>query len=150
MPVFIPLGHSLLFTWSLVRGRIEARDIPPLATLVGADSLGAYMVENLFQQVYALVRQVPSGRVTTYGQLARLLGDPRMARTVGWALATAPADVPCHRVVDRLGRLSDGFSPCGKESHRFLLEEEGVPFLPDGQVDLPAVMWYGPEEGGGR
>ena len=106
------------------------------------------MVANLFQQVYAWVRQIPYGRVTTYGQIARLLGDPRMARTVGWALAVAPQDVPCHRVVDRLGRLSASFSPCGQESHRFLLEGEGTPFRSDGRVDLSAAMWYGPEEGG--
>lgn len=106
------------------------------------------MVQNFFQQVYDLVRRVPYGRVTTYGQIARLLGDPRQARTVGWALGAAPAGVPCHRVVNRLGGLSGAFSPLGAESHRLLLAEEGVPFRPDGSVDLAAVMWYGPEGSG--
>ena len=54
--------------------------------------------------------------------------------------------MPCHRVVNRLGGLSDAFSPLGKESQRLLLEMEGVPFRLDGGVDLTACMWYGEEE----
>ena len=101
---------------------------------------------GLFQQVYALVRQVPPGKVVTYGAVARMLGNARLARAVGYALHSAPEGVPCHRVVNRFGGLSDAFSPMGKESHRMLLEMEGVPFRPDGTVALEKALWQGPEE----
>ena len=56
---------------------------------------------SFFRRVYALVRSVPRGRVVTYGQIARALGAPRAARTVGWAMRDCPADVPWQRVVNR-------------------------------------------------
>ena len=67
---------------------------------------------DFYRRVYAVVRQVPVGRVTTYGAIARALGSPRASRGVGWALkAAARADggtlsVPCHRVVNRDGVLT--------------------------------------------
>lgn len=99
-------------------------------------------MKDTFSKIYELVRQVPPGRVTTYGQIARLLGNPRMSRVVGYAMHSAPDSVPCQRVVNRSGGLSDAFQPLGKESHRLLLELEGVPFLPDGSVDLAQCMWH--------
>lgn len=93
--------------------------------------------------IYAAVRRIPWGRVTTYGQIACLVGNPRLSRVVGYAMHSAPDDLPCHRVVTRTGSLSEAFLPCGKETHRMLLEMEDVPFRPDGTVDLNAVMWYG-------
>ena len=99
-----------------------------------------------FDRVYNLVARIPYGRVTTYGQIARLIGNPRLSRIVGCAMNAAPADLPCHRVVNRFGGLCDAFLPLGRETHRMLLELEGVPFLPDGTVDLEKVMWYGPQE----
>ena len=64
------------------------------------------------RRVYALVRQIPPGQVATYGQLALLLGNPRMSRAVGTALSACRDDsVPCHRVVSRLGGLSNAFAP---------------------------------------
>lgn len=95
----------------------------------------------MFEQVWAIVRTVPVGRVTTYGRIARLLGNPQLSRAVGYAMHDAPPDVPCHRVVNREGRLSDAFQPLGRETHRFLLETEGVPFLPDGRVKLDGILW---------
>ena len=103
-------------------------------------------MSELFTRIYAITRQIPCGRVTTYGQIARLAGNPRMSRIVGGAMHTAPADLPCHRVVNRFGGLCDAFLPMGKETHRLLLEMEGVTFRPDGTVDLPSHMWYGPED----
>ena len=103
-------------------------------------------MSSVFQEVYRIVEQIPRGRVTTYGQIARMLGNPRLSRIVGCALNAAPDALPCHRVVNRLGGLSDAFSPLGKESQRLLLEMEGVPFRLDGGVDLTACMWYGEEE----
>ena len=100
-------------------------------------------MSNTFKEVYALVRQIPPGSVATYGQIARLLGNPRLSRIVGCALHTAPADVPCQRVVNRLGELCECFSPMGKASHRMLLEMEGVSFCPDGRVDLQRHLWTG-------
>ena len=99
-----------------------------------------------FDRVYNLVARIPYGRVTTYGQIARLIGNPRLSRIVGCAMNAAPADLPCHRVVNRFGGLCDAFLRLGRETHRMLLELEGVPFLPDGTVDLEKVMWYGPQE----
>ncbi len=97
-----------------------------------------------FARIWALARQIPRGQVATYGQLARLAGNPRLARTVGYAMAAAPPDVPCHRVVNRSGGLSAAFSPAGRQSHRLLLELEGVPFRPDGTVALERCLWRPP------
>ena len=64
-------------------------------------------MDNVFQRVYEITARIPYGRVTNYGQIARLLGNPRLSRIVGCALNGAPADLPCHRVVNRLGGLSE-------------------------------------------
>ena len=98
---------------------------------------------NSFDKIYDIVRRIPYGRVTTYGQIARMLGNPRMSRIVGGAMYTAPEGLPCHRVVNRFGGLCDQFSPDGKASHRLLLELEGVEFTPDGYVDMARFMWQG-------
>ncbi len=96
-----------------------------------------------FGRVYDAVRQIPVGKVSTYGEIARLAGNPRWARVVGYALHSAPEDVPCHRVVNREGGLSDAFQPGGKETHRLLLLAEGVLFCADGSVDLAQCLWDG-------
>jgi methylated-DNA-protein-cysteine methyltransferase-like protein len=106
------------------------------------------MAENSFQKIYAVVRQIPKGRVTTYGQIAHLAGNPRMSRVVGYALHVNPEPgvIPCHRVVNRKGELSGAFAFGGLGQQHLLLEAEGIEFLPDGRVDLRRYMWYGPEE----
>lgn len=92
--------------------------------------------------VYDLVKKIPLGRVATYGQIAAMSGNPRRARIVGHALSLCgERDVPCHRVVNSSGGLSDGFSPLGKETHRMLLQMEGVLFLDNGCVDLERCLW---------
>lgn len=91
-----------------------------------------------------MVRQVPEGRVASYGQVARLLGEPRKARFVGFALHSSPGvggGVPCHRVVFRDGSLAPGFAFGGPDAQRRLLETEGVGFLPDGRVDMASFGW---------
>lgn len=98
-----------------------------------------------YEAVYAAIRQIPPGRVSTYGAIARLVGCPRRARQVGYALRYAPQDVPCHRVVNRLGGLCELFQPDGVRTHRMLLELEGVPFTLEGAVDLPHCLWPTPE-----
>jgi len=96
---------------------------------------------SFFVRVWETVRQIPPGRVTTYGRVARRLGSPRLARVVGYALHGAPDGLPCHRVVNRKGELSAAFFPEGRATHRLLLEAEGVPFTEDGRVALDACIW---------
>jgi len=98
---------------------------------------------NLFEQVYDLVRLVPSGRVVTYGQVARALGRPRIARQVGWAMRACPNDVPWHRVVNGQGRLSTRAEIGTLNPQRMLLEAEGVHFELDGRIDLTVYGWDG-------
>ncbi len=101
-----------------------------------------------FQKVYEIVRQIPKGKVTTYGQIACLIGNPRLSRAVGYALHINPEPgvIPCHRVVNRFGGLSEAFAFGGENQQRILLESEGVVFLPDGRVDLQSHFWMGPQE----
>lgn len=105
-------------------------------------------MSGFFEQVYELVRQVPPGRVVSYGTIARLLGRPRAARTVGWALNSLPEghDVPWHRVVNSRGRISLGGHGQGGELQRAMLEAEGVEFDKQGQIDLKRFGWEGPSE----
>ena len=95
-----------------------------------------------FQAIWDAVRQIPAGKVATYGQIARLVGRPRGARLVGYAMAACPDnDVPCHRVVDRFGGTKKAFDTFMPDGQRFLLESEGVLFRPDGTVDMDRCQW---------
>ncbi len=92
---------------------------------------------GFFASVYEVLRTVPRGRVVTYGQIARAIGAPRMARQVGYALHVNPKPgiIPCHRVVNREGRLSGAFAFGGLQAQQKLLEAEGVEVI-GGAVDL--------------
>ncbi len=98
---------------------------------------------GFFEEVYNIVKQVPKGKVTTYGQIARLLGNPRRSIVVGWALHgnPYPGVVPCHRVVNKDGRLSGAFAFGGMDVQRKLLEEEGVAISEEGTVDMRKHLW---------
>ena len=98
---------------------------------------------GFFDGVYALVKRIPRGKVATYGQIARLLGAPRCARVVGWAMHGNPhgARVPWQRVVQRGGGLSPAVCPGDPGRQRRLLEREGVTFLLDGRIDMAAHQW---------
>ncbi|HUL75817.1 MAG TPA: MGMT family protein [Vicinamibacteria bacterium] len=96
------------------------------------------LTDRFFGRVYDLVREIPLGRVATYGQIAVLLGVPRGARAVGWALRALPEEeqrrVPWHRVIGTGGRISPRAGP-GPQIQRRLLVAEGVGFR-NGRVDL--------------
>jgi methylated-DNA-protein-cysteine methyltransferase-like protein len=97
---------------------------------------------DFYARVYEIVRQIPAGRVTTYGSIARALGMPHGARQVGWAMSALrdaeDDDVPAHRVVNAEGGVRGGWSA---EVRRALLEEEGVEFDADGHVRLDTHLW---------
>ena len=90
------------------------------------------------KQTYDLVAQIPYGRVTTYGRIAALLGRPRAARQVGWAMRVCPETLPWQRVVRADGSIVGGDYA---ELRRALLTDEGVPFTQDGRVDLTKCLW---------
>ena len=104
---------------------------------------------SAFEAIYAIVRQIPAGKVATYGQIARLAGNPRWARVVGYALHSNPdpAHIPCHRVVNREGQVAPAFAFGGEHVQRQRLEREGVIFSPDGRVDLARYGWDGDRAG---
>ena len=93
---------------------------------------------NPFEKIYEVVKSIPKGRVMTYGQVASVVGNPRLARVVGYALHQNPdpKNIPCHRVVNREGNVADGFVFGGGEIQRQRLEAEGVVFEKNGRVDL--------------
>jgi methylated-DNA-protein-cysteine methyltransferase related protein len=104
---------------------------------------GRFGRAGFFASVYALAKRIPRGRVATYGQIARLLGAPRSARVVGWAMHGTPqgAGVPWHRVVQQGGSLSPHACVADPGRQRHLLEREGVIFRPDGRIDMGSHQW---------
>ena len=100
------------------------------------------MSGRVFAAFYDVVRRIPAGTVATYGQVARMAGMPRCARTVGYAMAGCKdTSVPCHRVVDRFGGTKTCFDTYAPGTQRALLEAEGVQFRPNGTVDLEQSQW---------
>ncbi len=95
------------------------------------------------QRVYDIVKQIPKGKVTTYGAVARAIGAPRSSRQVGWALHSNPAfgEIPCHRVLFKDGSLTDGFAFGGREAQKQLLQNDGVEVSENGKVDLNIYGW---------
>jgi methylated-DNA-protein-cysteine methyltransferase-like protein len=93
--------------------------------------------------VLALVKEVPRGRVTSYGRLAAALGYPGKAREVGWALSSVPEShqVNAHRVVRQDGSMPGGSAFGDPEIQRALLRGEGVGFMLDGRADLERYLW---------
>lgn len=104
-------------------------------------------------RVFAVVRRIPRGKVSTYGQVGRMIGAPRSARLVGYALRANPApgtdkaSIPCHRVVFKDGSLAPGFAFGGPEVQRRMLEEEGVDFTDDGRIRMEEFLWDGSVSG---
>lgn len=98
---------------------------------------------SFFEDVYTVVRKIPKGKVATYGQIARMLGQPKKSKIVGWALHSNPyqGTVPCHRVVNRNGELSEGFVFGGSQVQKKLLEDEGIIVDKEGIIDLQEYLW---------
>ena len=93
-----------------------------------------------FKQVYEIVELIPLGKVISYGDIAKLLGRPRAAREVGWAMRQCPDGLPWQRVVMSDGSITGGVFA---DVRRKILESEGIKFLPDGRVDMKACRWLG-------
>jgi methylated-DNA-protein-cysteine methyltransferase-like protein len=95
------------------------------------------------RSILRVIRQVPPGKVVTYGQVAELAGVPTRARQVGYALAALPVGtaVPWHRVVNAKGRISTRRRPGPELTQRMLLQSEGVRFDAGGRISLPRYQW---------
>lgn len=110
--------------------------------------------QGYYEQVWNLVRQIPRGKVASYGQIALMLPPPTGVefeaykafgpRWVGGAMAACPDDVPWQRVINSQGKISP--RPGGAEKQRLLLEQEGVEFDAKDRVDLKKYRWGGPDE----
>ncbi|MCF4100267.1 MGMT family protein [Gillisia sp. M10.2A] len=103
---------------------------------------------NFFERVYLVVKQVPAGRVTTYGAIARYLGAAKSARMVGWALNGSKRleNVPAQRVVNRMGMLTGKHHFSGTSAMQQLLEEEGIKVKDNLIQDFKKVFWDPNEE----
>jgi len=96
---------------------------------------------TLKEQVFALVRACPAGRVTTYGWIGKALGYPRGARMIGWIMNETEDDVPAQRVINSKGELSGSWAFGQRGRMRKLLEAEGITFSADERVDLKRYGW---------
>lgn len=98
---------------------------------------------SFFERVYEVVRKIPYGRVTSYGAIAKVLGTPRSARMVGWAMNACHGreDVPAHRVVNRLGLLTGKHHFQGTNLMQQLLENEGVKIKNNEIVNFEKYFW---------
>ena len=103
---------------------------------------------TFYDKVYDQVMKIPKGKVATYGQIARLCGNPKASRAVGYALHVNPGNgvIPCHRVVNRLGALAPSFIFGGPGAQRKLLEDEGVVVLENDIIDLAKFGWNATED----
>lgn len=101
--------------------------------------------KSTFELIYDVVRQIPKGKVATYGQIARLAGNAKWSRVVGYALHVNPDPdgIPCFRVVNRFGGLAPAFAFGGINVQADLLRAEGITVRTDNTVDLEKFMWNG-------
>ena len=103
------------------------------------------MNQSAFEKIYEVVKQIPYGQVATYGQIAAIAGNKRWARVVGYALHANPNpdEIPCYRVINKEGRVSDAVAFGGGNRQVALLKAEGVEFI-DGHVDMKRYQWERP------
>jgi methylated-DNA-protein-cysteine methyltransferase related protein len=101
-------------------------------------------MEDFFSKVYEVVKQIPPGRVTSYGAIAACLGTPGSARMVGWAMNAshhASEFIPAHRVVNRNGLLTGRHHFDTPDAMQELLESEGIQVIDEQVVDFKKVFW---------
>jgi methylated-DNA-protein-cysteine methyltransferase-like protein len=101
---------------------------------------------NFYEQVYAVVRRIPAGKVTSYGRIAQMLGRPNAARAVGYALSALKGkdhNVPWQRVVNSQGRISIHHRELSGNIQAQLLREEGVDVSDELRIDLDQFLWEG-------
>lgn len=98
---------------------------------------------GFFESVYNVVKQIPKGKVATYGQIAKIIGRPHASKFVGFALNKNPYPyvVPCHRVVNKQGCLAKSFAFGGEEEQKLLLVNEGVEVNESFCIDLNKYLW---------
>ena len=99
--------------------------------------------DNFFERVYEIVRQIPEGKVTSYGAIAKAIGAARSARMVGWAINASHnlEDVHAHRVVNRIGILSGKHHFEGTNLMQQLLENEGIQVVDNQIIDFEKHFW---------
>jgi methylated-DNA-protein-cysteine methyltransferase related protein len=99
--------------------------------------------ESFFERVYDIVRQIPYGKVTSYGAIAKALGTAKSARMVGWAMNAShhKEDIPAHRVVNRNGLLTGKLHFDGTNLMQQLLESEGIEVANNQIVNFETVFW---------
>ncbi|RLD85645.1 MAG: cysteine methyltransferase [Bacteroidetes bacterium] len=105
--------------------------------------------DNFFEHVYQVVKQIPYGRVTTYGAIAEFLGSKGSSRMVGWALNSTKynlENIPAHRVVNRQGLLTGKRHFGGNDTMKNLLESEGIKIEANKIVHLESYLWNPSEE----
>ena len=102
--------------------------------------------ENFFERVYVIAKQIPYGKITSYGAIAKALGAARSARMVGWAMNASHgrADIPAHRVVNRKGLLTGKFHFDGTNLMQQLLESEGIAVEDNQIIDFDTHFWEPP------
>ena len=126
-----------------------------MVTSISEERAEGDLMGDYANRVFAVVRRIPRGKVATYGQVARLIGAPRTARYVGYALhanpepGTDPGCIPCHRVVFKDGRMATGFAFGGPDEQRGMLAAEGVAFDEEGRVIMEEFQWDGRPESAG-
>ena len=101
------------------------------------------METNFFERVYIIAKQIPYGKVTSYGAIAKAVGTGRSARMVGWAMNASHnrEDVPAHRVVNRKGLLTGKHHFDGTNLMQQLLESEGIEIIDNQIVDFERHFW---------
>lgn len=100
---------------------------------------------STYEKIYAVVRQIPKGKVATYGQIAKLANLPGQARLVGYALFRVDgkgSDIPWHRVINAKGEISESpFRDGCDHLQRALLKQEGIYFSPQSRINLQQYRW---------
>ena len=99
--------------------------------------------DNFFERVYQIARQIPDGKVTSYGAIAKCLGSAKSARMVGWAMNASHNydDIPAHRVVNRKGLLTGKHHFDGTNLMQQLLENEGIKVVDNQIIDFEKHFW---------